>query len=64
MKILQVVPRRDAKKSLTAALNEKERELRDSGTVFVPPGPANGSTSDSGAGSTGKNQTGVFSLPR
>ena len=35
MKILQVVPRRDAKKSLTAALNEKERELRDRGTVFV-----------------------------
>ena len=35
MKILQVVPRRNAKKYLTTALNEKERELRDRGTTFI-----------------------------
>ena len=34
MKLLQVVPRNDAKKSLRAALNEKEREIRDKGTTF------------------------------
>lgn len=35
MKILQVVPRRNAKQSLTSALNEKEREIRDRGTTFI-----------------------------
>jgi hypothetical protein len=35
MKIVQVVPRRNAKRGLKTALNEKERDLRGRGTTFV-----------------------------
>jgi hypothetical protein len=35
MKIIQVVPRRNVRKSLSAALNETERGLRGRGTTFI-----------------------------
>lgn len=35
MKIVQVIPRRDAKKHLKTLLNEKERELRGPKTTLV-----------------------------